>query len=90
MNYLHCFPIPVVHRDLKSLNVLIDAYHNPKITDFGWSRFVAEKMTGKVGTYQWMAPEVIKTKKYTEKADVFSFGNILWELASEEPPYKNK
>lgn len=37
-----------------------------------------------------MAPEVIKTKKYTEKADVFSFGIILWELASEEPPYKNK
>lgn len=51
MNYLHCFPIPIVHRDLKSLNILIDAYHNPKITDFGWSRFVAEKMTGKVGTY---------------------------------------
>lgn len=47
-------------------------------------------MTGQVGTFQWMAPEVIQTKSYTEKADVFSFGIILWELAAEEPPYKHK
>lgn len=47
-------------------------------------------MTGKVGTFQWMAPEVIQTKNYTEKADVFSYGIILWEIAAEEPPYKTK
>ena len=45
-------------------------------------------MTGKIGTYQWMAPEVITNQKYTEKADVFSFGIILWEIAVREPPYK--
>lgn len=44
-------------------------------------------MTSKIGTYQWMAPEVIVGQKYTEKADVFSFGVILWELATRKPPY---
>ena len=45
-------------------------------------------MTSKIGTYQWMAPEVINNgSKYTEKADVFSFGIILWELATRQPPY---
>ena len=42
-----------------------------------------------IGTYQWMAPEVIKSQKYTEKADVFSFAIILWEIASREPPYRS-
>lgn len=37
-----------------------------------------------------MAPEVISGKPYTEKADVFSFGIIMWEIASREPPYKSK
>jgi len=37
-----------------------------------------------------MAPEVINNEKYTEKADCFSFGIILWEIASREPPYKSK
>lgn len=45
-------------------------------------------MTGKIGTYQWMAPEVIASQKYSEKADVFSYGIILWEIASREPPFK--
>lgn len=44
-------------------------------------------MTAKIGTYQWMAPEVIAGFKYTEKADVFSYGIILWELATRLPPY---
>ena len=89
MNYLHTFAIPVIHRDLKSLNILMDEGYRPKIADFGWTRKVSDKMTGKIGTYQWMAPEVIKSQKYTEKADVFSFGIILWEIASREPPYRN-
>lgn len=88
MQYLHGFSTPVLHRDLKSLNVLLDVNLTPKIADFGWTRIMAEKMTLKVGTFQWMAPEVIKTKSYTEKADIYSFGIILWELASREPPYK--
>ena len=88
INYLHCSPTPVIHRDLKSLNILIDESYRAKIGDFGWTRLKGEKMTKKIGTFQWMAPEVITGDKYTEKADVFSFGIILWEIASRQPPYK--
>jgi serine/threonine protein kinase len=72
------------------LNILIDDGFRPKIADFGWTRLKADEMTGKIGTYQWMAPEVIKSQKYTEMADVFSFGIILWEIAAREPPYRSK
>ena len=46
-------------------------------------------MTDKIGTYQWMAPEVIEGKNYTEKCDIFSFGIIMWEIATRQPPFKN-
>lgn len=90
MNYLHQFPVPILHRDLKSLNLLLDDCLNTKIADFGWTRFKAEIMTNKIGTYQWMAPEVISGEQYSEQADVFSFGIVLWELATRKPPYKEK
>jgi serine/threonine protein kinase len=72
---------------LKSLNILLDYSGNAKLADFGWTRIKSNIMTSKIGTYQWMAPEVIAGFKYTEKADVFSFGVILWELATRKPPY---
>lgn len=59
MNYLHKFEPPILHRDLKSLNVLIDGKFNAKLGDFGWTRQKADYMTNKIGTFQWMAPEVI-------------------------------
>lgn len=87
--YLHeCSP-PILHRDLKSLNIFLDASLRIKIGDFGWTKTLEEYMTNKIGTYQWMAPEVIGSKPYTEKADVFSYSIILWEIASREPPYRN-
>lgn len=85
--YLHSNKQPIMHRDLKSLNVLLDHALTAKLADFGWTRIKAKVMTSKIGTYQWMAPEVIAGYKYTEKADVFSFGIILWELATRKPPY---
>jgi serine/threonine protein kinase len=88
VNYLHNFPVPVLHRDLKSLNILLDDAMNAKLADFGWTRFKAETMTNKIGTYQWMAPEVIQGQDYSEKADVYSFGIILWELATRKPPFR--
>ncbi|OMJ95254.1 hypothetical protein SteCoe_1469 [Stentor coeruleus] len=89
VNYLHNFPVPVLHLDLKSLNILLDDSMNAKIADFGWTRSKAELMTNKIGTYQWMAPEVIQGEEYTEKADVYSFGIILWEIATRKPPFRD-
>ena len=88
INYLHSFNPPILHRDLKSLNILLDKNFVAKIADFGWARLRDEHMTKLRGTFQWMAPEVITNENYTEKADVYSFGIILWEFWSKEPPYK--
>ncbi|MCQ2818965.1 MAG: protein kinase, partial [archaeon] len=87
MNYLHSFRPPILHRDLKSLNILVDKFNEVKITDFGWARLKSEYMTRERGTFQWMSPEIISGSSYTEKADVYSFGIILWEFWSVEPPY---
>jgi sterile alpha motif and leucine zipper-containing kinase AZK len=66
---------------LQSHNILIDEKWNCKVADFGMSRvkFLTEKMT-RVGTPQWMAPEVLRQESYSEKADVWSFGVVMWEL----------
>jgi len=89
MNYLHDRPTPILHRDLKSLNLLLDESKRVKLADFGWTKGLQNYMTGKIGTYQWMAPEVISAFQYTEKADIYSFGIILWEIASREAPYRS-
>ncbi len=89
MFYLHSCSPPILHRDLKSLNILLDDHLRVKLGDFGWTRALGNYMTSKIGTYQWMAPEVIAGQAYTTKADVFSFGIMLWEIATREPPYKN-
>eukprot|EP00164_Ancoracysta_twista_P004633 GFYU01006260.1.p1 GENE.GFYU01006260.1~~GFYU01006260.1.p1 ORF type:complete len:506 (+),score=160.84 GFYU01006260.1:151-1668(+) len=89
MNYLHTFDPPVLHRDLKSLNLLVDKSLNVKVADFGLSRVktLTTTMTGQIGTFHWMAPEVIAGEKYSEKADVYSYGIVLSELVTREPPY---
>ena len=65
MNYLHSCEVPILHRDLKSLNLLLDESLRVKLADFGWTKGLENYMTGKIGTYQWMAPEVISGQKYT-------------------------
>ncbi|CAN4094971.1 unnamed protein product [Withania somnifera] len=92
MNYLHHLTPPIVHRDLKSSNLLVDKNWTVKVGDFGLSRlkhetYLATK-TGK-GTPQWMAPEVLRNEPSDEKSDVYSFGVILWELATEKIPWDN-
>ncbi|KAK4414201.1 putative serine/threonine-protein kinase SIS8 [Sesamum alatum] len=90
MNYLHnCTPV-IVHRDLKSPNLLVDKNWVVKVCDFGLSRmkhstFLSSRSTA--GTAEWMAPEVLRNEPSNEKCDVYSFGVILWELCTLRQPW---
>ncbi|CEG37631.1 tkl protein kinase [Plasmopara halstedii] len=87
--YLHTLNPKLIHRDLKSRNVLIDAQSGAKLSDFGISRNRSfdETMTAGVGTARWIAPEVILGGHYTEFADVYSFGVVLSELDTCKAPF---
>jgi len=89
MNYLHCSKPPILHRDLKSLNILLDDNWGVRVCDFGFTVVKEQAMstTSKAGTAQWMAPEVLKSGRSDEKSDVFSFGIVLWELYTHQAPY---
>lgn len=89
---LHNWKPAIVHRDMKSQNLLISANNTVKICDFGLARQALTdgeddskgmSTLGKLrGTYQYTAPEIYHKNKYTPKADVFSFGVILWEMVA--------
>ena len=89
MAYLH--DQNMVHRDLKSLNILLDADNLPMICDFGMARTKTnnnEMFSGGIGTSQWMAPEVLSAQHYDEKSDVYSYGIIMWEMLTGDVPYR--
>ncbi|CAI0559417.1 unnamed protein product [Linum tenue] len=88
LSYLHSKKI--VHRDVKSENMLLDAQRNLKIADFGVARVEAQNpsdMTGETGTLGYMAPEVLDGKPYNRRCDVYSFGICLWEIYCCDMPY---
>ncbi len=125
--YLHTNKPPILHRDLKSLNVLLDENYTIKVSDFGLTEFkptseddtkqapgrgAANKKRGPsdtststsssslnaaeewrdarrkhMGTMLWQAPEVMVDQKYTEAADAYSFGIIMWEMFTRRTPF---
>ncbi|KAF0717406.1 hypothetical protein As57867_002302, partial [Aphanomyces stellatus] len=78
----------IIHRDLKSRNVLMDSHKPCKLSDFGISReLVSRTMSHEVGTFLWAAPEVLKGGKLTVAADIYSFGMLLSELDTHQVPF---
>ncbi|KAF0700039.1 Aste57867_9425 [Aphanomyces stellatus] len=79
----------MIHRDLKSRNVLLDSERGTKLGDFGSSKEIiyGNTMTAAVGTVRWMAPEMLLFKEYTAAVDIFSFGALLSEINTHQVPY---
>lgn len=104
MDYLHAFNPQIIHRDLKSLNLLLatpitneNDVPMLKVSDFGLSRMKDKapdaewgKMTIAAGTCHWMAPEVFEGHHYDEKVDVYSYAMILFEILCREIPFEEE
>ncbi|XP_011036356.1 PREDICTED: leucine-rich repeat receptor-like protein kinase PXL1 [Populus euphratica] len=90
LNYLHhdCHP-PVIHRDIKSNNILLDSNLEARIADFGLARMMRyknETVSMVAGSYGYIAPEYGYTLKVDEKSDIYSFGVVLLELLTGKMP----
>ena len=92
MHYLHTSSPPIIHGDLKSPNLLLDANYTVKVCDFGLSRIkTATKLSvgSKMGTPEWTAPEVLQSSANSEASDVYSFGVVLWEIFTGQVPWED-
>ncbi|KAB1211411.1 hypothetical protein CJ030_MR6G021399 [Morella rubra] len=92
IEYLHEGAVPpVIHRDLKSANILLDQSMRAKVADFGLSKeeVFDGRNSGLKGTYGYIDPAYISTNKFTMKSDVYSFGIIIFELITAIHPQQN-
>eukprot|EP00002_Diphylleia_rotans_P037326 TRINITY_DN832_c0_g1_i6.p1 TRINITY_DN832_c0_g1~~TRINITY_DN832_c0_g1_i6.p1 ORF type:complete len:2497 (+),score=388.76 TRINITY_DN832_c0_g1_i6:121-7611(+) len=90
MNYLHLSSPPILHRDLKSPNLLLDERWCLKISDFGMTGIQKKTSDSGLppGTLLWMAPEIIVGDEYTPKADIYSYGVVMWEVLTRRVLYE--
>jgi len=99
LSFLHNCIQPVIHRDLKPMNLLLTKGMDLKVSDFGISKLMHPKvsgvvnlpteplMSGGVGTWRYMAPEVVRYECYTDRVDIYSFALIMWFMSTGLNPF---